>query len=561
MNAATVAPKAYRYARFSHSRQADGMSLERQADVAAEWCAQRGMVLDDTLAAFVDAGVSASRGKNLVKGALSRFREAVAAKDVPPGSFLLVESVSRFSRLSPIDSKPILRELVEAGIRVVFFDPSVEVNAENIGGMQVGMIFDLMSYIANEYAATLGRYKLKAWERARETGKPATRMLPYWLTCEVVIGATGKRGRGPVEPHPLYGPLVQRIFRDYLAGSGKGQIAARLNDASKGPPIPPPQRVGGKAGAAFWRHGLIGRTLANRSVCGVFQHHKEVRARITLKSGIAAGLKIKREAVLAPVPGFYPRIISDELFAKAATLRAQNQAKAGSKIGSARGEVSHILARLASCPVCGKAMMRRNAGEGHRQAPRYVCSQAIAGKSGACQRVYVPVAIIERAIVDNAALITASAPIGDPDLQAQIEGIDMDIDVLQGQIDDGVTMTLEAGRNGEPISRAVNANLVQLEARVDALQAKRAALAQRAAGSSTNVIRNRVAALATVLDAYRLGMEQVSGVNATLYECFERVVIDYRSGELVMHWRHGPPPTTVRYYDSTGELKDLGPLK
>ena len=36
-------------------------------------------------------------------------------------------------------------------------------------------------------------------------------------------------------------------------------------------------------------------------------------------------------------------------------------------------------------------------------------------------------------------------------------------------------------------------------------------------------------------------------VNAALFECFARVVIDYRTGELVLHWRHGPPPVTVRY--------------
>jgi hypothetical protein len=61
--------------------------------------------------------------------------------------------------------------------------------------------------------------------------------------------------------------------------------------------------------------------------------------------------------------------------------------------------------------------------------------------------------------------------------------------------------------------------------------------------------------LVTVLEAYRSELEQVSGVNAALYECFERVVIDYPRGELVMHWRHGPPPTTVRY-DAGAELRE-----
>jgi hypothetical protein len=28
-------------------------------------------------------------------------------------------------------------------------------------------------------------------------------------------------------------------------------------------------------------------------------------------------------------------------------------------------------------------------------------------------------------------------------------------------------------------------------------------------------------------------------------------VIDYRTGELDLHWRHGPPPSVVRYREAT----------
>jgi DNA invertase Pin-like site-specific DNA recombinase len=532
-------PKAYRYARFSHSRQADGMSLERQADAAEQWAGQRGMVIDDTLAAFIDSGVSASRGKNLVRGAFARFREAVAAGDVAPGSYLLVESVSRFSRLSPLDSVPVLRELVESGIRVVFFDPSIEVTAENLHSMEVGMVFNIMSYISAEYANTLGRYKLKAWERAREQmreGKAATRTLPYWLECQKL--EDGKRG--PIELHPTYAPIVERIFSEYLAGRGKGQIAARLN-ADK---IPPPSR------AAQWYPSVVARTLANPSVTGVFQPHREVKTRITLKSGIAGALTRKRETIGEPIPGYYPAVISAETFAQAATVRDAKRARPGSMIGSARSSaITHLLANLATCPVCGKSMKRMS--KGPRTPPRYVCTRALSGAKGACQRVYVTVAAVERAIVDNVASIAADAPIGDPELQAQLRDLDTAIGAVQDEINE-----LAAIR---PLSRALNDQLLGYEAKLATMQSKYTALAQRATASSTNVIRKRVAGLAEVLESYRVGMEQAPAVNAALFECFARVVIDYAAGELVMHWRHGPPPTVVRY-DASVELLSLTPV-
>jgi hypothetical protein len=167
----------------------------------------------------------------------------------------------------------------------------------------------------------------------------------------------------------------------------------------------------------------------------------------------------------------------------------------------------------------------------------------------------VPVARIERAIVDNVQLITASAPIGDPGLQEELAGLDMQMFEAQRECDDLAEDIAGMLKRGERVSSAVNAMLVARETKCEELEARRTALAQRAAATSTNVIRNRVRDLAAVLDAYCEGLEQISGVNAALYECFERVVIDYRSGELVMHWRHGPPPTVVKYYDPAAELK------
>jgi putative endopeptidase len=540
LGASMSAPKAYRYARFSSSKQSDGMSLERQQDAAEAWAAQNGVTLDD---AFIDSGVSASRGKNLVKGALSRFLRAVQAGDVVPGSTLLVESVSRFSRLGPDDMRPILRALVEAGVRVVFFDPNTTVTADNWDAPEVALLLTLLSYMAKRKADELSGYGRATWQKKRDEmreGKTARRLLPYWLRCEVVNGK-----RGPIEMHPTYTPIVVRIFAEYLQGRGKALIAKGLNADGIATPL---RNVGSKTRAGKWRAMAVGRTLANPAVTGLFQSHKEVKTRITLKSGIAGALGRKREAIGEPLPAYYPRIISPEMFAQAAARRDDNRARAGSRIGGHSREVTHILARLACCPVCGASMTRTAKTSG--APPRYLCSAAGSGKTGACVRHYVTVADVERALVGAADTLGVSAPGGDPDTAAQILALEAQLTRERAKLaaltDSMVTMM----ENSEPISSVVNAQHTKLEGRVSEMAAALATLQGRATAAQPNVIRQRVGNMVGALKAYAdtgpLGLT-APAVNAMLFECFARVVIDYRAGALVMHWRHGPPPATVKY--------------
>jgi hypothetical protein len=57
------------------------------------------------------------------------------------------------------------------------------------------------------------------------------------------------------------------------------------------------------------------------------------------------------------------------------------------------------------------------------------------------------------------------------------------------------------------------------------------------------VIRQKVTNLRGALKA---GWD-VLDANSALYECFPKVVIDYRNGTLECHWRHGQPPSVIRY--------------
>jgi DNA invertase Pin-like site-specific DNA recombinase len=105
-------PLAFSYCRTSTARQAraERSGIERQEEALARWLADHpGYALQEAL---VDAGVSAGRGKNRTTGALARFINGGRTGAIPPGSCLVVESMSRFTRRA--DSKSVPRSLAGA---------------------------------------------------------------------------------------------------------------------------------------------------------------------------------------------------------------------------------------------------------------------------------------------------------------------------------------------------------------------------------------------------------------------------------------------------------------
>ncbi len=91
--------QAYSYIRWSSEKQTAGDSKRRQSTGADEYCQKHGLTLSSDR--YLDAGVSAFRGKNAAEGALAGFLEAVDQGRVPKGSMLLIENFDRLSR-SPV---------------------------------------------------------------------------------------------------------------------------------------------------------------------------------------------------------------------------------------------------------------------------------------------------------------------------------------------------------------------------------------------------------------------------------------------------------------------------
>src|SRR5262249_35200722 len=110
--------KAYSYLRFSTPEQLKGDSFRRQTEAARAYAEQHCLILDEELT-FRHLGVSAFRGRNAAQGRLRDFRRAVEDGVIERGSYLLVESFDRISRMDPWEALPILQDIVNAGIVVV----------------------------------------------------------------------------------------------------------------------------------------------------------------------------------------------------------------------------------------------------------------------------------------------------------------------------------------------------------------------------------------------------------------------------------------------------------
>lgn len=113
-----MANLAISYARYSSTIQGEGDSLRRQTEQAAKYARENNLELDHSRS-FRDLGVSGYDQKNVTKGALGLFLQAVGNGQIPIGTTLIIESFDRLSRASPLDAFGIFQQIVNAGLNIV----------------------------------------------------------------------------------------------------------------------------------------------------------------------------------------------------------------------------------------------------------------------------------------------------------------------------------------------------------------------------------------------------------------------------------------------------------
>jgi DNA invertase Pin-like site-specific DNA recombinase len=282
-------PVAFSYIRFSTPEQRKGHSLERQTERAKAWCEKNGIALDKSRT-WHDLGRSAYLGdhrSNPDRHALAAFLRLVEEDKIPRGSYLVIEALDRLTREHVRAGLMLCLGLIEKGIKIVQLSPSEIIFDETTDNMSLMM---MLCELARGHGESKRKSDLfgPAWRKKKEgarTGGIVTDRLPAWV----------KVRDGKLELIPERATAVKRIFELTIGGYGIPRIVARLT-TEKVPAI-------GKTGR--WVKGYIGRILRDRRAMGEYQPRKGKT----------------REPDGEPVPGYFPAVVSAEVF---------NAARAGS---------------------------------------------------------------------------------------------------------------------------------------------------------------------------------------------------------------------------------------
>jgi DNA invertase Pin-like site-specific DNA recombinase len=506
-------PKAYSYLRFSTPEQARGDSFRRQAQLAREFAAKHGLELDEQLT-FQDLGVSAYRGSNAESGRLGDFLEAVRAGQVPPQSYLLVESLDRVSRQTARKALRLLEDIIETDVLVVTLTDGRIYDRETLDKDPTALMMALVIFMRAHDESAMKSRRLKAvWQskRSKADAKALTARAPSWLRL------TPLRTWEVVEERAA---VVRRVFAMAAQGIGQHAITTALNADG----VPPFGR-----GKGFWHRSAVAKLLANPAVAGTFVPH-------TLEH---EGNKRLRQPQ-KPVEGYFPRIVEEGLYEAVRALWAGQRSPQRGR--HTHEPVRNALGGLAQCPLCGGRMTRVSKGSKARAGkPSLVC---VAGKTGAgCKYHAVPYEAVEAALIASAGHLIALAPSGGGNAPSEELERTLAQIAAHEEAKDNLLRALEQGRP----SGAIRERLAAVEADLVELRSREANLWEEASRTRGALVEAR---LERLLDALIAEPFDAAAANAAMRAVLTAVVVDYRSGHLRFLWSHGGESETVYAWPS-----------
>ncbi|WP_292104469.1 recombinase family protein [Mesorhizobium sp.] len=315
-------PVAISYLRWSSAIQGEGDTLRRQSSKTKEWLAAHPNVR--LAQELVDAGVSAFKGKNIQDGAFGAFLAAVQESKIPRGTYLLVESLDRISRLTPEQALSIFLQIINAGIVIVTLMDGQEYRAGQNDMMMVLFKSIMIMATAHEEMAKRSERIKESWagrtQRARESGKAIKGNLPAWLYYDA---------NGVLQQDEAKVVVVQRIFDMCISGAGITAISQALS-AAKVPPLGLAKRKTIKNRSDFWTVTSVAYILRYRAVYGDYHPNKG-----------------------EPIFGIFPVIVPKEDFHRAEAARERRHNVVRGRSGK---HYTNLFKGIAKCHYCGGAM-------------------------------------------------------------------------------------------------------------------------------------------------------------------------------------------------------------
>ena len=344
------------YARCSSVGQAEKeLSIPAQLEAARERSRREGWAV---VKEFVDEAETARTADR------PSFQQMIAeARRKPcPFELILVWKFSRFAR-NREDSVIYKRLLEKHGIRLISLNEPIE---DSPTGKMLEGILELLDEF---YSANMAEDVLRGMRRNAELGFHNGGSTPVGYR----VKRTGDENspKGVFEPDPTFAPVVQRIFRQYLAGEGSKNIAAGLNAdgilAPKG---------------YLWTAQRVLYMLRNEVYTGVRIWGKK---RHKAKGDEPVRFASAHEALVSP-----------EDFARVqATLRTRTR----KVVHPRRLGGSYLLSGLLVCGNCGASFIGHSAKSG--QVHYYGCQTKLKSGKAACPARLLNCAQADAAVADQ----------------------------------------------------------------------------------------------------------------------------------------------------------------
>ena len=436
-------PKAYSYTRMSTLEQLKGDSSRRQLARTEKYAEQNGLEIVDR---FDDWGVSAFHGRNADFGALSEFKQRVESGDIKKGSYLIVESMDRLSRQRIIKALSLLTEIVSNGIILVTLDDNQVYSEENIAANGVSLIIALSQMArAHEESKRKSGMLSDAWEekrrKAREHGVVSTSKVPGWLIVK----------DGKVLEAPGRAAIVREIFTLTRDGCGAYTVCRLLNERG--------QPVWSKRKNAIWRESYIKKIIGSRTVLGEYQPHRLVHSD-------SEGTKRVPEG--APIIGYYPAVVSLQLFMEA---NAATDCRRTGGRGRKGIRYANLFSGLLKC-FCGAGYRYIDKGPAPKGGQYLQCS--VAYLKGECQVKAIRYEVIEHIMLSFVETLDIARVLGGESTLSMVEqkrSLLFSKRDEYAQVDLQITNIADAIASGEGVqSSSLMHRLVKLESKLESLQ-------------------------------------------------------------------------------------------
>ncbi len=473
-----VAPKAIEstkvaiYIRWSTEDQGEGTTLEVQMEGCIHFVKSQGWVVNEELI-FVDDGYS---GGSLDRPALTRLRRLVKAGQI---DCVVVFKLDRLSRNVVDTVNLVLREWEN---RCYLKSARESIDTYDHAGKM--FFYTLVSFAEWERNTIRDRTFSGRVRRAQEGRNPG-RKLPYGYT-------TGEK-RGEVRVVPGEAAVVQRIFREYIAGASVRAIAFKLNEEG----TPGPKGSG-------WAGPTVARMLSNETYTGKLIFGAMTRMPKERATGTPA--VVANEKPLVVREDSLPVIIAQKEFALAQTVRRErpNPSKGD---GSGRAMASsYLLSGLLVCGVCGGTMRVRPPYD--RNHALYFCITRFHQGPSACDSSYIRQPDLDAFIVDELKARYGSAENRMQHIREYLAQVDGEVAMVEGalrKVQEQLTGLAEEEAHVRKHFRQQAITLDEYRQMVDDLRVEEAELRGKEKALSTRLsdLRATAGGQAYLLDAAR----------------------------------------------------------